>query len=281
MKTDSWVFVTDIDGTLDYKCQGIGAPVIKSAREYVKAGGALALATGRSIISTTSIAQSLQVNTPSILYGGAMIYDFANNSSVWKCALSGDIMCIVKDILLHYEKIAVIVYTDQGISILSDNDIIWKSGIPQECKKEFFGATIEGNILKITMCGNHEQVQQIGSLYFSTDEYDFAFSSRHFAEVVSPKAGKGKALEQLSILLQVPLERFFAMGDALNDLSMLKLAGFAYSLENANDRIKQVANHILPHCQNNGAAKGFSHALNRIASLTSTQGDGSFVSPHI
>jgi Cof subfamily protein (haloacid dehalogenase superfamily) len=249
--------VTDVDGTLDYQCTGIGDRVISSAVEYVAAGGGLALATGRAVVSTAQTAGRMRVNVPSILYGGAMIYDFGSRECLWKCALPGEIVDVAREIAERFADVAIIVYTDSGISILSGNEMLWAKGVPEECDRRFEGAAIRGDALKINLVGDRGQVKSLREEYFTGQEYNFNFSSHHFAEVVSRDAGKGKALLALSGLTRVPLERFIAMGDAQNDYEMLKLANQAYTLENAADSIKEIADVTLPHCNEQGAAEGF------------------------
>lgn len=257
IKMKNIVLITDVDGTLDYKCRGIDVSVIQSARDYVEAGGSLALATGRAVVSTQKIAQDLHVNTPSILYGGAMIYNFCKKSPIWVRPLSNQIIHLVKEIIDMYPTVALLVYTDRLISILSGNYRLWTTGIPLECDKRFLGMKIEGDILKLNICGDRESIEQIQNTYFSGSEYYFSFSSRHFAEVVSVEAGKGNAMKALSEIVNIPLDRFIAMGDGLNDLDMLRLAGVSYTLENAADIVKKSTDVVLPHCGKQGAEKGF------------------------
>lgn len=251
------VLVTDVDGTLDYRCTGIGETVVQSAVDYVKAGGGLALATGRAIISTERIAELLHVNIPSILYGGAMIYDYERKECLWKAVMAENAIAKAKEIAARYIDVAMVVYTDSGIAILNSNNMLWEKGVPEECDKRFLDADIKGSVLKINMCGEHDRLEIIRDRYFLGDKYAFNFSSHHFSEVVCSCAGKGKAMLELSKMLNAPLERFVAMGDAQNDFEMLNLAGTAFTLENASDEIKQAADIVLPHCNRQGAAEGF------------------------
>lgn len=252
-----WILITDVDGTLDYRCTGIGDRVISSAVEFVEAGGGLALATGRAVVSTVQTAKRMRVNVPSILYGGAMIYDYNSRQCIWKCKLPGEIVDIARNIAVRFSDVSVLVYTDLNISILSTNEMLWTKGVPEECDKRFVGDEIRGDVLKLNLVGNRDRIKSIRDQYFVGKGYNFNFSSYHFAEVVSPVAGKNKALLALSDMMEVPLERFIVMGDAQNDYEMLKLARYAYTLENASESIKAIADVTLPHCNEQGAAEGF------------------------
>lgn len=260
MRRFDWVLLTDVDGTLDYQCTGIGEEVIRSAKDYVNTGGGLALATGRAIVSTKSVAHDIGVNTPSILYGGAMLYDFKKEAAQWICPISDDIMGAVEDITHRFPDVSMLVYTDKGIYILSSNELLWTKGIPQECDPANQSHDVTGNILKLNLVGERERVKEIIKTYFLDSGHSVTFASHHFAEIVSAKAGKENAMHVLSDILNIPIERIIAMGDGHNDINMLLHAGVAITLENAKDNVKEVADIILPHCNKQGAAEGFMYA---------------------
>ncbi|KQB83575.1 Cof-type HAD-IIB family hydrolase [Corynebacterium oculi] len=83
-------------------------------------------------------------------------------------------------------------------------------------------------------------------LHAAAPEEQPAVSGKHWIDVMSPEANKGRALEQLSEALGIPLNRTIAFGDYLNDLEMLRTAGTAYAMSNAHPRIKEAADHIAP-----------------------------------
>lgn len=260
MRRLDWILLSDVDGTLDYRCTGIDEKVIQSAGDYVNTGGGLALATGRAIVSTQNIAQDMRINTASILFGGAMLYDYEKKAVQWMCPLRKDIISVVKEIICKYTDVAMLVYTDKGIFILNSNELLWKKGIPKECDPRNEDKNIKGNILKLSLVGEPERLEQIRKDFFMDTEFNFSYASQHFVEIVSEKAGKGKAMQVLSDMLNIPLKRFIAMGDGQNDLDMLSRAGTAFTLENAADNLKEISDIILPHCKKQGAAEGFAIA---------------------
>jgi len=257
MQEQKWLMLCDVDGTLDYRCAGIGGKVEKGAQRFVAAGGNLGLATGRAIISTEKIAKRLHVNSISILYGGAMLYDFLKRRIAWTSPLHQELLFVAHKIIRNYPDVCTMAYTDEGIYMLNSNDMVFEKGIKEECDPKNVDKNVAGNLLKLNLCGERDRVEQIKKEYFDGMDVNFSFSSFHFAEVVSDSAGKGKAMEILSDIAKIPLERFIAMGDGQNDLDMLKKAGIAFTLENAANNIKEVSDRVLPHCETGGAAEGF------------------------
>lgn len=260
MQRKEWLLLTDVDGTLDYQCTGIQEPVLQSANFFVNAGGNLALATGRAIISTKSIARNIGVNTLSILYGGAMIYDFQKEASQWICPVPDEINFFIDEIINKFTDVATIVFTERSINIMNDNTLSRTKGIPQERDHSNFCRYDKGSILKINFVGKRNRVEEIRRLYFLDSIYNFSFSSQHFAEVVSENAGKHNAMKVLSELLNIPMSRIIAMGDGHNDIEMLRNAGISLVVDNASSEVKRVADIIVPNCFENGAEKGFKYA---------------------
>ena len=70
----------------------------------------------------------------------------------------------------------------------------------------------------------------------------------HNIELCSKKAGKGKALSELSLLLNIPKENVIAIGDNMNDVSMFSEAGLALCAENGNAEAKRLADGTI--CSN-------------------------------
>ncbi|RNE48570.1 HAD family hydrolase [Corynebacterium alimapuense] len=71
-------------------------------------------------------------------------------------------------------------------------------------------------------------------------------SGAHWVDVMSPNAGKGRALLALADTLGIPQAQTLAFGDYLNDLELLETAGTAYAMANAHPKIKAIADHIAP-----------------------------------
>ena len=80
-------------------------------------------------------------------------------------------------------------------------------------------------------------------------------SARHNIELNAPAANKGTALRALAEALEIPLERVMAVGDGLNDRSMLETAGIAVAMGNAHPAIKAIADYVTDDCDHDGAAR--------------------------
>ena len=69
-------------------------------------------------------------------------------------------------------------------------------------------------------------------------------SSRFLVEVVSKTYSKGTTVEFLAEYYGVPIEKTVAIGDQLNDIPMIERAGLGVAVQNADDRVKAVADFV-------------------------------------
>jgi Cof subfamily protein (haloacid dehalogenase superfamily) len=69
-------------------------------------------------------------------------------------------------------------------------------------------------------------------------------SKPYFLEVLSPGADKGSALERLAGMLGLPLSSAMAVGDAMNDLGMVRAAGLGCAPANAVPEVKAAARYV-------------------------------------
>ena len=80
-------------------------------------------------------------------------------------------------------------------------------------------------------------------------------SSADFIEIISPGVSKASALVKLAEILDIDISETMAIGDANNDLPMLKAAGFSVAMGNATDDVKAIANAVTGNCDDDGWAQ--------------------------
>ena len=73
-------------------------------------------------------------------------------------------------------------------------------------------------------------------------------------EINASSVDKGTGLAALCDYLHIPLSDAIAIGDAENDVSMLRAAGLAVAMGNALDAVKAEADVIAPDCDHDGVA---------------------------
>ncbi len=74
-------------------------------------------------------------------------------------------------------------------------------------------------------------------------------------EIGSQDADKGMALSELAEFLGIEKNRMMAIGDSGNDIGMLRAAGVAVAMGNADDDVKELADIVTSGSDEDGAAK--------------------------
>ena len=88
-------------------------------------------------------------------------------------------------------------------------------------------------------------------------KYSMARSLPFFFEFMNIDSNKGKGMEALTAHLGLNPEQIICVGDAANDLEMIKYAGLGVAMENATDEVKAHANYITASNDNDGVAHVF------------------------
>jgi Cof subfamily protein (haloacid dehalogenase superfamily) len=86
-----------------------------------------------------------------------------------------------------------------------------------------------------------------GRLYISK-------SLPYFLEFASPDVTKASGLEFVAEHLGFSREHTVALGDGENDIELVEWAGYGVAVENAHDRVRQVADLVCPSVQEEGVA---------------------------
>ena len=76
-----------------------------------------------------------------------------------------------------------------------------------------------------------------------------------FLEFASPEVTKAAGLDFLSEHLGFARERTVAFGDGENDIELVDWAGYGVAVENADDRVKEVADLVCPSVDEEGVAQ--------------------------
>lgn len=256
-----YLFVSDLDGTLLRRDVPLSPQVVDAAKQYMAAGGLLSLCTGRSLPAAREAALALGVNAPSILYGGAAIYDFQQQKYLFSQPFQWDVMQAVEAVLAQQADISVQVLTLDNIYVLHRNSRLNQWGVPEENVGPVRSPDeVCGRVMKLVMCCDDPSRLEFCHQFFPPEYCNYTFASRTFLDVVPAGFGKGEALARLSSMTGIPFSRFFCAGDAMTDLPMLKLAGVSYAPENAMDGVKAAVSRVVPDIHHSGMAQAFRHA---------------------
>ena len=93
-------------------------------------------------------------------------------------------------------------------------------------------------------------------------------SSRGNLEITHSDAQKGIALSTIAKQLGIDLKDVMALGDNLNDVSMLERVGYSVAMDNAAPEVKTVAKYVTDSNENSGVGKAIKKFLKEENQLT-------------
>jgi Cof subfamily protein (haloacid dehalogenase superfamily) len=245
--------VVDLDGTLmssDHKLSERNEAALKAAIEQ---GVRIVLATGKTRQSARDIIERLGLDTPGIYLQGLAVYDGEGNITSEKLldpAVARQVITFAEDrgfdVVLYSGYKILVRQLSQGARELTE-----QYGEPTP---EAIGPLqnvldeIPVHKLIITRKGEVRKVKALRwQLSKQLDGKGRLVQAMipDMLEVLPSQASKGAALKTLLKQLGVAPENVLAMGDGENDIEMLELAGVGVAVGNADQRLKDVADHVV------------------------------------
>jgi Cof subfamily protein (haloacid dehalogenase superfamily) len=140
-----------------------------------------------------------------------------------------------------YEE-GVILVSRSNEWALADSRLTGQPTILIEDREEFFS----GGLIKFVVPGKVEAISGLlAELKARFEGRAIVLTSKpYFLEVLPIGADKGSALERLVGLLGLQLSGAMAIGDAMNDLGMVRAAGFGCAPANAIPEVKAAARYV-------------------------------------
>ena len=250
------LLAADADGTLltdDKRILGKDKAAIRELREK---GGLFTIATGRAVTYARPIAEELELDIPAVIFNGAAVYDFGQDSFLWQCTLPKTAR---EHILLFKEQFPSI-----GIEILRGHEVYVVNTNAREEEHILLGGVdpIRCSIdevppdgwIKTLLSDEPEVIDEVIKFAGNhrMDNLHLVRSAPVYYEILPHGVNKGSALNKLIELTGISGRRIAAVGDFMNDLEMLKMADIKIAVANAEDVIIAQAELIV--CDNNSGA---------------------------
>ncbi len=249
----------DIDGTLLRTDKRLSRKVVDSVRAATKRGVRVVLATARPPRTVREIHKHLGLDTFCINYNGALIHDPVRRLNLHHQPLAGT---LARKIIAAARKVDPHVLV--SIEILdkwyTDN---FDDAFPTETSRAFspdfvgeLDAFLHVPVTKLMLLAPPERLAKIRVMVERkfAGHVALAVSDDYLLQIVKPGVDKGIALARIAHDYGVPAERVAAIGDAPNDVGMLRWAGLGIAVENAWPQARDAADVIVPGNDADGVA---------------------------
>ncbi|MDQ7844423.1 MAG: Cof-type HAD-IIB family hydrolase [Armatimonadota bacterium] len=252
------LLVADIDGTLVTGDRRITPKVRAAVRGAQEAGVRVCLATGRMWRSAEPYVLALGADPPAILYNGGLVYDFRTGTEWRRLHLEQAHARAVLEILRHFPEVQPHLYVGDQVYTGRMNEITERYQ-----RKDGLQVTAVGDLLaflppdpmKILIIGPRPSLEQVARAVAALPAaINTVFSEDTYLEILPTGSSKGDALRFVAARLGVPLAETIAVGDNLNDLEMIRIAGVGVAMGNAPAELKAHAGYIAPSNDEEGLA---------------------------
>ena len=281
------LIATDMDGTLLNAAHEISNENYEAIKYAQSKGITVVIATGRALYEANGPIAPTDLTLPYICLNGAELRDEEFNI-IHTSKLTRPLIDKITGVL-NSEDIYYQVYTNFGIYTEDPEkdleiyvDIAEKAGQKADVKK--IRANIQNRIdngtlkqvdsydeiskrpgeiiLKIlAFASDLEKIDRAKAEISESQSLAVSSSSRGNIEITHSDAQKGIALEAIAEQLKIPMSDVMAIGDNLNDISMLEKAGYAVAMENGAPEVKEMADYITDTNENSGVGKAIIQAL--------------------
>jgi Cof subfamily protein (haloacid dehalogenase superfamily) len=258
------LLVLDIDGTILGKDGTISDKDMKALNRVVDSGIRVALSTGRVVQACLRIIDQLALDGEHMFFDGALVCNPGRNKEIYVKSIDAEILHEAID-FSHANEIYFELYSSTHYfteretwatkirgdyfniypRVVSFNDIwdkerIIKGSLPVSTPEEHAKATSFYNRFN-------------GSLKLSWTTSP-AYPGIDFINVIAPGVSKGNALDALISYLGISAAEVMAIGDGVNDIPMLSIAGLAVAMDDAPEEVKAVASDITFDVAHSGLA---------------------------
>lgn len=231
----------DVDGTLiPYVANAL--PSLRVTQAITKASTKIhiGLATQRPYFLVEKIARQLKLSGPSIIAGGAQIYDFTNSKVLWEKTIDkGDIKKIYQ-IAKNYGTHLVVFDRDSDFELT----LAYKPNKPFDMYSPPMSEEAARSLRK--------QLSKISTIAInlvpSWEGLGFTVLINH------AMATKQHGIFEVAKLLKITTDDIIGIGDGYNDFPLLLACGLKVAMGNAVSELKEIADYIAPSVYDDGVA---------------------------
>lgn len=242
---DIKLVVIDIDGTL-LDTERILQPETRQAIEAVrKMGITVSLASGRTFVSASRIAQELHLDAPIITHNGAYIGRVQDKVPLVEAPIE---MHMARDMLGMLEELGsylkVYIGDELFVETVTGETVEFSEyhGVAYHAVGKGQLSRLGQNPHKITVIDESDRIKEIFQhLQPWNRHFNICRDSDQGIEIVRGNVNKGSALGQVCSILGIAKENVMAFGNEGNDLEMVSEVGVGIAMGNAYPGLKKAA----------------------------------------
>jgi Cof subfamily protein (haloacid dehalogenase superfamily) len=254
------LIITDIDGTLAIRGQDVTTRTAETLRRAADRGVMVTIATGRTPLSARKFLCYVSPDAPVVFANGALVETAETGRLLYKRCLLQE---TVREVWNRAPRIGLVpvAWTDSTLYIeAGGRDLRQYQKLTMTLAQFVTGpdAFARDNIIKMLWTGNDPALIAAALEALAADppaNANWFTSDPCFIEFVHREVTKGAGLRRLAESCGFAPEEIMAVGDEMNDISMLEFAGLSVAMGNALEPVRQAADYVTASCYEDGLAQ--------------------------
>ena len=261
------VIALDVDGTLLDSRNELLPNTVNALQDAADRGIHVVLCTGRMLSECRELLDQLPMIRYAVTCTGAQTIDLRDGSTIGRKSLTADQLRTLCEPLWDLDVLLQVFDDHDGLMhndarCLAEAERFCAPGLarairryhaPEEDLKAYVAA-YEGPTNKLHMYFATAQDKQTAVARTAHLPFAFADTCDRDLEIMPHGVDKGLGLQQLADHLGLEPGEIMAIGDGGNDEGMLRYAGLAVAMGNANDYVKSLAHRITDDNDHDGVA---------------------------
>jgi 5-amino-6-(5-phospho-D-ribitylamino)uracil phosphatase len=247
----------DLDGTLLNDSKQVSSQTVAGLKGLPEKGIKVVIASARPPRSVRHIYSALGLDTLSIHYNGALIWDEPKQKVVHHTPMPGALVhqMITAARAQHPDVLVSCEVLDRWFTDRFEQSYTTETGrmfkpdviapLNQFCGQPITKLMLLGPSAMIDVVG-----QSMADLFHQ--HVSVVRCDPELVQIMDKRASKGVALHAVAKHYGIPMGQVMAIGDAANDVEMLDAAGVGVAMDNAHPKVKAIADFICPSNNDHG-----------------------------
>lgn len=283
------LIASDMDGTLLDNNMVISPRNAAAIKQAQREGVPFVVSSGRAYSEIKPLLEAAQINCPMITMNGGRMFDEEGRE-----IFAAPLPRMLADQLItrfHQARLYIEVITEKGVfsddktqRIQNFAELLTRihPGLP--FKEAVIRSSARLELLNINYIDDYQELLDNPHTTFfkivafssegptvlaplkqellaAHDNIAITSSAASNIEVNHINAQKGIAVSKYADMLNIPLDNVMAIGDNNNDVSMLKVAGISYAMQNGSAEVKHLARYIAAPNDQDGVGKAIEAEL--------------------
>ena len=237
----------DMDGTLLNSQKKVRKETLDAINKAFDVGKEVILCTGRALAELEEYIELIPRMRYMVMTSGAIVYDIKEKKDIYANEISVEIM----DEILNYIK-----DFHMGIYKPMFNEV----AVKVENMLDFYNDNKQP-VAKLNLYHTSSEDREETRKAIEGLDVVLANAETTSLEVSAKNTTKGLGLQKLCEHLGISIDETIAVGDADNDLDVLKRAGLSVAMGNANDNVKKIADVVVEDCDHDGCVQAIEKYL--------------------